>query len=53
LIRVLVCWDLEEEIEKASTISSKIHELLDKEGLHSGTSTVNDPPKTFGLDIKE
>ena len=53
MIKVLVSWERDDEIKEALEIHSKIHELLDSLDLHSGTSTTNDPPKTFGLHIKE
>jgi len=52
MIKVLICWELEEEIDRALEVREKIHHLLDKKDLHSGISTTNHPPKTFGLEIK-
>lgn len=52
-IKILVCWDREEEIQRAQKIQNWIDDLLDAFNLHAGTRTVNDPPKSFGIIVPE
>lgn len=53
VIKILVCWDDPEEIERASAIRRIIDDALDAEGLHAGFRTANSPPKTFGIIVPE
>lgn len=52
MIKVLVCWEDEEEIDLAIKIKRMIDDLLDEKDLHSGVTRIDDPPKTFALEIK-
>lgn len=48
-IKILVCWENEDEIDKALKLRNQIDKLLDSKNLHAGFRTVNDPPKSFGI----
>jgi len=50
MIKVLICWELEEDIDRALELREKIHQLLD--GLTFWNQHDERPPKTFGLEIK-
>ena len=49
VVKILVCWEDPEEIERASEIRRIIDDALDAEDLHASIRTVNIPPKTFGI----
>lgn len=53
MIRILVCWDNPEEIDRASEIRTLIDKALDAADLHASLRSVNDPPKTFGITVPE
>lgn len=53
MIKILVCWEDPEEIERASAIRRIIDDALDAEGLHASFRTANSPPKTFGIVVPE
>ncbi|GAG59785.1 unnamed protein product [marine sediment metagenome] len=53
VVKILVCWDDSEEVERASAIRRMIDDALDAEDLHSGLRTVNIPPKTFGIIVPD
>jgi len=48
-IRILVCWEKPEEIDRASEVRNWIDKALDNHDSHSGYRTVNDPQNTFGI----
>ena len=53
MIRVLVTWEREDEIDRALEVKKVIDDVLHKTGLHSGISTTNDPMRTFGIQIRK
>lgn len=49
MIKILISWMVEDEINRALEIRNIIDDALDQHGLHAGTRTVNDPHRTFGI----
>lgn len=52
-VKILVCWERDDEIKRAQKIKNWIEDLLDAYNLHAGTHTVNMPPKSFGIIVPE
>ncbi|GAI14819.1 unnamed protein product [marine sediment metagenome] len=53
VVKILVCWDNPEEIEKAHEIRTLIDKALDAASLHAGERSANMPSRTFGITVPE